>query len=80
MMRTPEQVAADEALERAIKDVIAAYDTEEYDLHVTSWVVAVASESLQGEYACMVLPSPQPPHSVLGLLYMATSHVGTPFE
>lgn len=81
-MRTPEQVAADEALEAAIERVAAAYGTYDPDMILTGFVVVVEAVAVDGDGAVVserrgiLLPNGQfPASTAAGMLSIAAARM-----
>jgi hypothetical protein len=76
--RTPEQIAADNAIEDALALAVKAYElTEDGDV-VTTWAILGASQGLDDArtgYFQLYPSGSQPTHITVGLLRMAEAQI-----
>ena len=78
MELTPEQRAANDALEQAIHEACHAYDVVAQDELVVAWVVAGCTVGLDADktgYFTLVPNGSQPNHIAVGLLRCAETHL-----
>lgn len=78
MERTPEQVAADNALDEAIRRCADAYEVVADGEVVSSWVVAGAAQGADDDRSAYFTLSPggtQPGFMAYGLLAFAADHL-----